>query len=138
MESFHLEHSTDILALCENNLNSSISPTDLTGYLFLFRKDCSIHIHGLDLYVREHHRLARERSLAFPDCPYMYLQLSLITTVSSSSHDCYVLDRISGSIDKALSRHPFANIFVFCDFNANRVKWLNYSNVLELLYHTIK
>lgn len=65
VELFLFKKSPDILALCESNLNSSISSSDFSfsGYLPLLRKDSNVHMHGLEFYVHEHHLLATELSL---------------------------------------------------------------------------
>ena len=54
-ESFLESNSADILALCETNLDDSIDSGNfsLRGYLALIRKDSSIHMHGLTVYVKE-------------------------------------------------------------------------------------
>ncbi|CAE1168972.1 unnamed protein product [Acanthosepion pharaonis] len=134
MESFLSADCPDILALCETNLVSSIPSSDLSipGYLPLLRKDSLTHMHGLSVYVKDHIPLARELSLESPDQSYMCLRLSLLNAVSylfflyrsPSSQDCGILDSIFDSIDKALSLHPFAHIFVFGDFNAHHTMWL--------------
>ena len=52
---FFLEsNSPDILALCETNLDYSIDAGNfyVRGYLPLIRKDSSIHMHGLAVYVK--------------------------------------------------------------------------------------
>lgn len=53
--SFLLKRSPGILALCENNPNSSIAPNEfsVTGYLRLCRKDPRIHMHGFIVYIQE-------------------------------------------------------------------------------------
>ena len=39
---------------------------------------------------------------------------------------CTVFDSISSNIDKVLSINPYANIFVFGDFNVHHKDWLTY------------
>ena len=46
---------------------------------------------------------------------------------SSSSPSCSVLDVVSTNIDRALSKHPTVNVFVFGDFNVHHVEWLKHS-----------
>lgn len=46
---------------------------------------------------------------------------------SPFSQDCGVLDSISNNIDKAISLHLFAQIFVLGDFNAHHTMWFNNS-----------
>lgn len=57
-----LEYSPDILDLSETNLKPSISSTEfpVPGYLPIFQKDSSVHMHGLGVYVHEHLPLASE------------------------------------------------------------------------------
>ena len=138
VESFLHSSSPDILALCETNLNSSIPSSDflVPGYLPLFRKDSECHMHGLGLYARESIPLARQPDLE--DCrePFMCFRLSLLHSTSylfflyraPSSQNCSVLDAVSDSIDKALSLHSSANVFVFGDFNVQHRDWLKFSN----------
>ena len=54
-ESFLESNSPDILALCETNLDDSIDSGNFSvrGYLPLFGKDSSNHIHGLTVYMME-------------------------------------------------------------------------------------
>ena len=54
-ESFLESNSPDILALCETNLDDSIDSGNFSvrGYLPLIRRDSSIHMHGLTVYVKE-------------------------------------------------------------------------------------
>ena len=66
-ESFLESNSPDILALCETNLDDSIDSGNFSvrGYLPLFGKDSSNHIHGLTVYMME--RLPSISStMAFP------------------------------------------------------------------------
>lgn len=83
MESFFLEVSPEILALCETNMNSLISSIEFSVpcYLPLFRKGFNIHMHALGVCVREHLPQARELSFESPDCSYMFLYLSLLNSL---------------------------------------------------------
>ena len=62
---FFLESNSDILALCETNLDGSIDSGNffVRGYLPLIRKDSSTHMHGLAVYVKEGLPFARDLSL---------------------------------------------------------------------------
>ena len=64
-ESFLESNCPDILALCETNLDDSIDYGNfcVRGYLPLIRKDSSIHIHGLAVYVKEGLPFAKDLSL---------------------------------------------------------------------------
>ena len=59
------KNSTDILALCEKNLDDSVDSGNFSvrGYLPLTRKDSSTHVHGLAVYVKEGLPFARDLSL---------------------------------------------------------------------------
>ena len=54
-ESFLESNSPDILALCETNLDDSTDSGNFSvrSYLPLIRKDSSIHMHGLAVYVKD-------------------------------------------------------------------------------------
>ena len=54
-KSFLESNSPEILALCETNLDDSIDSGyfSVRGYLPLIQKDCSTHMHGLAVYVKE-------------------------------------------------------------------------------------
>ena len=54
-ESFLESNSPDIFALCETNLDDSIDSGNFSerGYLPLIQKNCSTHIHGLAVDVKE-------------------------------------------------------------------------------------
>ena len=60
-----LNQTTDILSLCETNLNDSIDSSNFSvrGYLSLIRKDSSTHMQGLTVYVKERLPFARDLSL---------------------------------------------------------------------------
>ena len=64
-ESFLESNSPDILALCETNLDDSIDSGNFSvrGYLPLIWKDCSTHMHGLAVYIKEELLFARNLSL---------------------------------------------------------------------------
>ena len=64
-ESFLESNSPDILALCETNLDDSTDSGNFSvrGYLPLIRKDCSTHMHGLAVCVKEGLLFAPDLSL---------------------------------------------------------------------------
>ena len=64
-ESFLESNSTDLLALCEANLDDSIDSGNFSvrGYLPLIRKDSNTHMHGLAVYVKEGLPFAQDLSL---------------------------------------------------------------------------
>ena len=73
-ESFLQSNSPDILALCETNLDDSIDSGNfsVTGYLPLIRKDCSAHMHGLTVYVKNGLPFARDLSLENSADSYLF------------------------------------------------------------------
>ena len=56
---------SDILALCETNLEDTVDSNSfiVKGYLSLIRKDSSVHVHCLVVFVKEGLPFAREISL---------------------------------------------------------------------------
>ena len=64
-ESFLESNSSDIVALCETNLDNSIDSGDFSvrGYLPLVRKDSGTHVHGLTVYVKQGLPFTRQLSL---------------------------------------------------------------------------
>ena len=136
-ESYLQSHLPDILALCETNLDETIDSNSfcVNGYLPLIRKDSSTHMHGLGVFVKEGLPLAREFSFEATDESYMCFRLALLHSTSyflflyrsPSSDSCSILDVVSTNIDKVLTVHPTANVFVFGDFNVHHKEWLKYS-----------
>ena len=106
-ESFIESNSPDTLALCETNLDASIYSGNLfvRGYQSLIQKDCSTHMHGLTVYVKEGLPFAGELSLETADS-YLCFRLVLLHSVSyffflngSPWSLCKVFDSISSKID---------------------------------------
>ena len=126
-ESFLESNSSDILALCETNLDDSVDSGNFSvrGYLPLIRKDSSTHVHGLAVYVKEGLLFARDLPLENSVDSYLCFRLALLHSVSyffflyrsPSSSSCTVFDSISSNIDEVLSINPSANVSVFGDFN---------------------
>ena len=121
-ESFLESNCTDILALCETNLDDSINSGNFSvkGYLPLIRRDSSTHMHGLAVYVKEGLPFARDLSLENSADSYLCFRLALLHSVSyffflypSPSSLCTVFDFISSNIDEVLSINPSADVFVF-------------------------
>ena len=71
---------SDILALCETNLDDSIDSGNFSvrGYLPLIQKDSSTHMHGLQVYLKE----GQELSLVNPADSYLRFRLALLYSVS--------------------------------------------------------
>ena len=136
-ESFLESNSPDILALCETNLDESVDSDNFSvrSYLPLIRKDCSTHMHGLTVYVKEGLPFARALSLENSADSYLCFRLALLHSASyffflyrsPSSTLCTVFDSISSNIDEVLSINPSANVLVFGNFNVHHKDWLNYS-----------
>ena len=63
--SFLESNSPDILALCETTLDDSIDSGNFSvrGYIPLFQKDSSTHMHGLAVYMKEGLPFAQDLSL---------------------------------------------------------------------------
>ena len=82
-ETFLQSNSPNILPLCETNLNTPLSVDSsnfsVRGYLPLFRKDSSTHMHGLAVYVKE--GLSFPRDLNSADS-YLCFQLALLHSLS--------------------------------------------------------
>ena len=135
-ESFLESNSPGILALSETNLDDSIDSGNFSvrGYLPLIRKDSITHIHGLEVYVKEGLPFAQDLPLENSADSYLCFRLALLHSVSyffflyrSPSLLCTVFDSISSNIDEVLSVNPFANLFVFGDFNIHHKDWITYS-----------
>ena len=136
-KSFLESNSSDILALCETNLDDSIDSGNLSvrGYLPLIRKDSSTHMHGLAVYVKEGLPFARDLFLENSADSYLCFRLALLQALSyffflygsPSSALCTVFDSISSNIDEVLSINPSANVFVFGDFKDHHKDWFTYS-----------
>ena len=82
-ESFLESNSPDILALFETNLDDSVDSGNysVTGYLPLFRKDCSTHMHGLALYVKEGIPFAQDLFLENSTDSYLCFRLVLLQSM---------------------------------------------------------
>ena len=140
-ESFLESNFPDIPALCETNLDDSTDSGNFSGsgYLPLIQKDSSTHIHGLTVYVKEGLPFARDTGLISRKlCRFLLMFSICFTPLSSvsyfvflyqspSSSLCMVLDSISSNIDEVPLNNPFANVFVFGDFNVHHKDWLTYS-----------
>ena len=136
-ESFLESNSPDILVLCETNLDNSIDSGNffVRGYLSLIRRDSSIHMHGLAVYVKEGLPFAPVVSLENSADSYLCYRLALLHSVSyffflyrSPSSLCAVFDYISSNIREVVLINPYANVFVFGDFNVHHKDWITYSS----------
>ena len=91
-------------------------------------------MHGLSVYAKKGLPFARDLSLENSADSYFCFQLALLHKVpyflflyrSPSSSLCTVFYSISSNIDEVLSINPFANVFVFEDFNIHHKNWLTY------------
>ena len=119
-ESFLQSNSTEILALCETNLDDSIDSGNffVRGYLPLIRKDSGTHTHGLAVCIKEELPFAHNLSLTNSEDSYLCFRLALLHSVSyffflyrsPSSSLCMVFDSISSNVDEVLSINPSANV----------------------------
>ena len=125
-DSFLESNSSDILALCETNLDDSIDSGNFSvrSYLPLIRKDSTTHMHGLAVYVKE--GLPFAQNLSLENCGFLlhafdwlYFTASYFFFLyrSPSSTRFTVFDSISFIIDNVLSINPSVNVSVFEDFN---------------------
>ena len=90
-ESFLESNSTDILAVCETNLDDSTDSGNfsVTAYLPLIRKDSSTRMHGLAVYVKEGLLFARDLSPQNSPDSYVFTWLycpQYLTSFSSIDH----------------------------------------------------
>ena len=83
-KSFLESNSSDILALCETNLDDSIDSGNfsLGGYLPLIRNDSSTYMHGLAAYLNEGLPFARDLSLENSADSYLCFRIALLHSVS--------------------------------------------------------
>ena len=124
-------NSSDILAMCETNLDGSIDSGNFSrrGYLPLTKMDSSTHMHGLAVHVKKVLLFALDLSLETFADSYLCFRLTLLHSVSyffflywsPSSSLCMVFDSISSNIDEVLLINSSAKVFVFQDY------WLAYS-----------
>ena len=122
-ESFLEPRSPDILAVRETNLDDSTDYGNFSvrGYLSLIRKDSSIHVHDLTIYVKEGILLSWELSLENPADSYLCFWLTLHHSVSyflflyrsPSSSLFTALDSVSSNIDEVLSIKPSAKVYLW-------------------------
>ena len=89
---------------------------------------------GLAVYVKKGIPFARDLSLETSAYSYLFLGLALLHSVSYFFLDrspslllCTVFDSISSNIDEFVLINPYANVFLFGDFNVPRKDWLTYS-----------
>ena len=80
-ESFPKSNSADIIALCETNLDDSVSSGNFSvwGYLPLIRKDCSTHMNGLAVYAKEGVPFAQDLSLENSADSYLCFGFTLLS-----------------------------------------------------------
>ena len=92
-------------------------------------------MHGITVYVKEGLPFALDLSQENSAASYLCFRLALLNSVSyffffyqSPSLLCMVFYSISSNIDEVFSINPFANVFVFGDFNVHNKDWLIYSD----------
>ena len=111
-----LEHSHDILTLCETSLDDSTDSVNFSvrGYLPLIQKYSSTHMHRLAVYLKEGLPFVWDLSLENSPDSYLCFQLALLHSVSyffflyqsPSSALCTVFDSILSNIEEVLSINP--------------------------------
>ena len=136
-KSFLESNSPDILALCEAIHDDSVDSGifSVRGYLLLFQKYSSTHMHGLAVYVKEGVSFAQDLSLETSADSYFCFGLALCHSVSyffflcwsPSLSLCSVFDSIWSNIDEVLSINSSANVFVFGDLDVDHKDCLSYS-----------
>ena len=106
----------------------------MRGYLSLIQKDSVTQMQGLAVYVKEEVSFAWDVSLENYTNSYLSFWLTLLHSVSYFFFLYQYLLRlygvfysVSSNIDDVLSIDPFANEFVFGDFNVHHKDWLIYS-----------
>ena len=82
-ESFLESNSSDVLALCEINLDDSINSGNFSvrGYLPFIQKDSSTHMHSLGVYVKE--GLPFTPDLSLENCRILLMSSTRITSLSA-------------------------------------------------------
>ena len=85
-EFFLESNSPGILTLCETNLDDSIDSGTFSvrGYLLVIQKDCTIHMHGLAVYVKEGLPFPGELFLENYADSYLCFRLALLHSVPYS------------------------------------------------------
>ena len=83
-DSILKSNSSEVLALCEVNLDDSVDSGDLSvkDYLPLFRKDSVTNMYGLAVYVKKAFPLAQDLSLEKSADSYLCFRLALLHSVS--------------------------------------------------------
>ena len=125
-------NSTEILALCEKNLDDTTDSGNFSmrGYLSLIRKDLVTHMHGLAIYVKEGLPFAWDLFLensADSDFVFDWLYLlECFPSFSTIDHLCHLYVRFLIPFRLTYMRFS-ANAFTFGDFNVHRKGWLTYS-----------
>ena len=99
--------------------------------LEVIRKDSSIHMHGLVVYVKKGLPFAWDLSLEnfcrFSNSGFTSLSISLFFLYQSPCLSlCKVFDSISSNIDEILSINSSANVIIFGAFNIHHKDWLTY------------
>ena len=131
-EYFLESNSTEILALCEKNLDDTTDSGNFSvrGYLSLIRKDSVTHMHGLAVYVKEGLPFAWDLFLensADSDFVFGWLySLECFPSFSTIDHLCHLYVRFLIPFHLTYMRFS-ANAFILGDFNVHRKDWLTYS-----------
>ena len=118
IQTYRCNNNRDIFDLCESNLHGG---GGYSWYLPMHHKD-STHMHVLGVYVRDSLLLLMTRlwKISMSHLCFRWALLHSTTYIyflylspsSLSSPFCPVVDTVSNNIDKALIRHPSANIIL--------------------------
>ena len=96
-------------------------------------------MHGLAVYLNEGLPFARHFPLENSADSYLCFWLVLFHSLSyflflyQLLSLCTVFDYISSNIKKVFSINPYANVFIFGDFNVHYKDWLTYSGGTDRL-----
>ena len=134
-ESFLESSTSNILALCETNLEDAndYSNFSVRSYLPLIWKDSITHMQGLAVYQKKRLSFAWHLSLAKLEDSYDLDQLYCHSVTyfiflyeSPLPSLCKVFDTSSSKTDEIFSINKSANTFLFVDFNVHHKDWLTY------------
>ena len=133
----------------EANLDDWIGSGNFSvkGYLPFIQNNSVTYMHGLAFYVTKGLPFTLDVSLENSADSCLCFWLALLHPVSyffflhwsPLSSLCTVFDAVSSNMDKVLLINPYANVFIFGDFNIHHKDWLTNSGgtdrLRELFYN---